>query len=89
MKLDACFSHNKDDWETPKNLYNHLLKNNWIDPCPLFSKEDNLNKIYPDFSRIYINPPYSKIKEWVQFIQKKQKKRNLIIDSFTYRHKLF
>ena len=79
MSLKGCFLHNKDDWATPKELYTHLINNNWLDPCPLFSKEDNLNKVYPVCSRLYINPPYSKIKEWITFIQKNNKSEILLL----------
>lgn len=44
------------------------MEKGFIDPCPLHSKEDNLNKIY-DGKKIFINPPYSQISKWVDFIE--------------------
>ena len=69
MNLTGCYLHNTDHWATPKKLYNHLINNGWLDPCPLHCEEDNLGKIYPPLSKIYINPPYSDIKSWVTFIE--------------------
>lgn len=79
MNLKGCYLHNTDHWATPKVLYNHLINNRWLDPCPLYSEEDNLNKVYPACSRLYINPPYSKIKEWLSFIQKNRESEILLL----------
>lgn len=69
-KLKGCFSHNSDDWSTPKDIYNHFINNlGCIDPCPLNSKINNLYHIYVN-KNIYLNPPYSEINEWVKFIEK-------------------
>ena len=69
MNLKGCYLHNTDDWATPRELYEYLLSESYIDPCPLHSTEDNLKKVYPINSKIYINPPYSKIAEWTEFIK--------------------
>ena len=66
--LSIMFSHKSDHWATPKNIYNKLKKAGYINPCPLHSKRNNLNKIYHK-KRIFINPPYSDIKSWVKFIK--------------------
>ena len=67
-KLDVMFSNNSDDWATPEDIYNHFINDlKCIDPCPLYSEFDNLNKVCVN-SKIYINPPYSKIDKWVDFI---------------------
>lgn len=64
--LKGCYSHNTDDWKTPALLYEKFMQAGFIDPCPYQSKEDNLNKIY--HAKLFINPPYSKLKEWTEFI---------------------
>lgn len=77
-KLKGCFSHNSDDWATPEDIYKHFINDlKCIDPCPLYCKEDNTYKICVE-SNIFINPPYSKINEWVSFIEKNLKYDNII-----------
>ena len=71
MKGKGVFSHESDHWATPKKLYNWFMRHDFIDPCPLHSKEDNLDKIY-EGKKLFINPPYSQIDKWTEFI-----KRNL------------
>lgn len=67
--LDTLMSHKTDDWKTPKKLYDYFIKDlHCIDPCPYKSKINNLSQIYED-SNIYINPPYSMIDLWVNFIR--------------------
>lgn len=62
----ACFSHNSDDWKTPKEIYSYFIENGYIDPCPFQCKTDNL-KIDMGGVNLYINPPYSDIKSWVDY----------------------
>ena len=67
-KLKGCFSHKSDDWATPKDIYKHFIDDlKCIDPCPLYCKTNNIYNIWMN-ARIYINPPYSKINDWVHFI---------------------
>lgn len=90
--LKGCFSHKTDDWATPKNFYDYLIGDGYIDPCPLHSEEDNINKVYPYGSKLFINPPYSKINDWVKFIENnRQSLRVLLIPARTdtkYFHQL-
>ncbi len=61
--------NHKDDWATPKDLYDRLNAefNFDHDPCPLNSKKDGLKGNWGKSN--FINPPYSrKLKE--AFIQK-------------------
>lgn len=69
MKGKGVFLHESDHWATPKKLYNYFINNGFIDPCPLHSKEDNLEKIYEGQS-LFINPPYSQIAKWTEFIRR-------------------
>ena len=69
MKGNGVFSHESDHWATPKKLYECFMKHGYIDPCPLHCKENNLWKTYFN-KKLFINPPYSKIKDWVEFIRR-------------------
>lgn len=70
MLSEALFSNNTDNWKTPSDIYNYFINDlNCVDPCPFMSEQDNLYNTY-EFKNIYINPPYSKIKEWVSFIKR-------------------
>lgn len=75
--LKTLFSHNTDHWATPKNIYNYYMQKGYIDPCPLHSKEDNLNKIYKN-KKLFVNPPYSEIDKWTEFV-KNNYKENIIV----------
>ncbi len=59
-------SKNTDDWGTPKQLFKEWDKEFkfTFDPCPLFSLIDYLNK--PWSGRVFCNPPYSKITEFLK-----------------------
>lgn len=71
MNKKGLFSHQTDHWRTPLDIYYYFIhRKNCADPCPFQSEENNLNKTYD--TRLFINPPYSDIKNWVEFI-----KRNL------------
>ncbi len=65
-KLKGCFQHKSDHWKTPSKLYEILIEKKYKDPCPFMSKKDGMKKNYFR-EKIYINPPYSKIKEWVEY----------------------
>ena len=63
----GLYSNNSDHWETPQYIYDLFVDFNFIDPCPLHSSVDNLDTDYiNDF--LFINPPYSDIKSWVNSI---------------------
>ena len=68
----VLFSKLSDHWSTPKWLYDIFMNNGFIDPCPLHSKKNNLDNIYHN-KNIFINPPYSDIKSWVDFIKRNVK----------------
>lgn len=68
MKGKGVFLHETDHWATPKKLYKCYMDKGFIDPCPLHCEKDNLNTIYKG-KKIFINPPYSQISKWVEFIK--------------------
>ena len=66
----ALFSNGNDDWETPEWLLDMIVKNwgNYYDPCPLkhnIRKWDGLELSWPRDQVVYVNPPYSKCKQWI------------------------
>jgi hypothetical protein len=64
--LKVIFSKKSDHWSTPKKIYDHFIKLGYLDPCPLNSEFDNLNKDFGN-NKLYINPPYSDINSWITF----------------------
>lgn len=62
--LKGVFSHESDHWKTPKKLYDAFMRAGYTDPCPLHSKEDNIEKVYCQES-LFINPPFSQLSKWV------------------------
>ena len=68
----VLFSKLSDHWATPKWLYDIFMNNGFIDPCPLHCQKNNLDNIYHN-KHIFINPPYSDIKSWVDFIKRNVK----------------
>lgn len=71
-------SSNSDDWETPIYLFNYLDKKFKfkLDPCAVkrntkcksyfTKKDDGLNKSWKKYKSVFVNPPYSDIKNWVE-----------------------
>lgn len=76
--MKAYFSHNSDNWATPKKIYNYFMDRGFIDPCPLNSKVDNYGRLYKN-ERIFINPPFSQLSKWVDYIIELYKLDNEII----------
>ena len=73
----ALFTSNSDEWATPQELYDELNKRFTftLDPCSTnenhlcdkyFTKEDDgLLKSWKG-ETVFVNPPYSNIKKWVE-----------------------
>ena len=62
------FSKKSDDWATPKDFYNNLDKEFGFDfdPCPLNAEFDALSLSYKWGKRVFINPPYSNIRGFLE-----------------------
>lgn len=78
------FSKNSDNWATPKVMYEFYIRNNYFDPCPLNSQFDGLEIEWGE--KNFVNPPYSKIREFVDkaiIEHKKNKKVVLLIPART------
>ena len=73
---NLMFSSKTDEWETPETIFNKLNQRYkfTLDPCAsvhnakctkYFTKEDDgLTKSWKD-QVVFVNPPYSNVKEWV------------------------
>ena len=61
----VLFSKKSDDWETPKELLEQITLEfgSLYDPCPLNAVNDGLTLSWS--TKNFINPPYSKIREFV------------------------
>lgn len=61
---NVLFSKKSDNWKTPTLLYNEYMSLGYFDPCPLNSNFDGLKIDWKE--KNFVNPPYSKIKEFVK-----------------------
>lgn len=70
MNINACFSHNTDNWKTPKNIYDYFIKKlNCVDTFEYMSSFDEFNLDRGKNINIFCNPPFSKLKflpKWVK-----------------------
>lgn len=54
-----------DDWRTPKEIYDYYVVDlGYFDPCPLYDDGFDFKMIGEN---IFLNPPYSDIKKWVDW----------------------
>ena len=77
MKLSGCFSKKSDNWATPTKLYEKMMNLNYYDPCPLNCQKNNLTSEWHD--KNFVNPPYSKLKQWISKCIEEHKKNKEII----------
>lgn len=82
--------HNKikysDHWATPKEIYNHYINDKgYYDPCPLNSNDFKFSTLK---GCIFLNPPYSDITRWIDWILENQK-TNQYYDYFTSKPKKY
>jgi len=77
--------HNKimysDNWYTPKTIYEKFMIEGYHDPCPLFGEDVILrDSLFGEMTNInkkmFINPPYSNLGEWVDWTLKNYVKYN-------------
>lgn len=80
-----------DNWQTPKyfyrlldNIFNFTLdpctdRNNWLNTKRFFTKEDNGLKQDWEGEAVFVNPPFSQIKEWVKKCYNEGLKKNTTV----------
>ena len=68
--ISSCFSHNTDDWKTPSKLYDYFVnKLHCIDCFPFHSQYNEFDREY--FNQyLFVNPPFSKLKDLPNWIHK-------------------
>ena len=64
--IEVFYSKKSDDWRTPSDLYKAFMDNGYIDPCPYQSEFNGLEKDYKG-QYLFINPPFSKMKDWIDY----------------------
>lgn len=77
MKSNIVFSKKSDNWKTPTLLYNSYMKSGYFDPCPYNSEFDGLQIDWQQ--KNFVNPPYSKIKEFVNKAIEEHKKGKHVV----------
>ncbi len=75
------FSSLTDEWRTPKSLFDKLDKEFKFDsdPCPSGKRrlKKGLKKRFG--KRVFINPPYSEIRDWVESAFNHYRSGNLVV----------
>lgn len=81
VNTKVIFSSLSDEWRTPQSLFDKLDKefNFDSDPCP--DKNHPLKKgLYNGWANsVFVNPPYSEIKNWVEWSYKLKKECDVIV----------
>lgn len=62
MRIKGCLMSNSDDWKTPSAIYQEFMNHGWIDCFKYQSDKNELFNNYYD-KKLFINPPFSKMKE--------------------------
>lgn len=60
---NILFSKQSDNWKTPSIIYDWFMDDGYFDPCPINSNFDGLKIEWKQ--KNFVNPPYSKIKDFV------------------------
>ena len=55
-----------DHWSTPKEIYDYYMNQDYFDPFLLYDSNFHLDPHYA-YGNLFINPPYSDIKTWVNY----------------------
>jgi site-specific DNA-methyltransferase (adenine-specific) len=55
-----------DHWSTPKEIYDFYINQRYFDPCLLYDNNFHMNPTIK-YNNLFINPPYSDIKTWVNY----------------------
>ena len=80
MNTKVMFSSMTDEWNTPKSLFNELDKKYKFDSDPCPSKVKLKKGLFKGFGRkVFVNPPYSNIKEWAKICYLHSKLTNSLV----------
>lgn len=68
--IKACLSHNTDNWRTPSWLYSQIVYDfGYKDLFPYMADYDQFNILYKN-EKLFINPPFSRLKDIPSYIDK-------------------
>lgn len=71
------FSHNRDDWKTPKDIYDQFINHGYFDPYP---PNPTFNGLEIEWGKKnFVNPPYSEIRKWVDKALKEVQKGKMVV----------
>lgn len=69
--IKVMYSKKSDNWKTPEKLYRAIMNKGYFDPCPYNSPINGL--LYNLYNtKIYVNPPFSQMKVWIDWILEQQ-----------------
>lgn len=77
MKTNVIYSKNTDNWRTPTKIYEAFIEKNYIDCFKYEAKENEMLNNYYD-KKLFINPPFSKMKEVTKWVIKQKENGNKI-----------
>lgn len=76
--LNVMYSRNTDNWKTPTKIYKYFTeKLNCID-CFKYESKENQFRINYHNQKLFVNPPFSKMKEVVNWLIAQYHNRNTI-----------
>ncbi len=75
----VVFKSGSDEWKTPKAVYDSLNQEFQFndDPCPLNEVWDGLYR--PWGTSTFCNPPYSRIKHWIEHAYQEWERGNTVV----------
>lgn len=77
MINNVMYSKKTDNWKTPTNIYNRYMKAGYIDCFPYQAEYNEFEKDYYN-SKLFINPPFSKMNKVAEWVLKQKNNRNII-----------
>ena len=76
-RLKGIISRETDNWKTPINIYNAFIENGFIDTFPFMAEYDEFKNDYHD-QKLFVNPPFSKMKDVVKWVIRQYQNNNII-----------
>jgi len=80
---NIVFSKKSDNWKTPQIIYKRFMDLGYFDPCPYNSEFDGLKIDWKE--KNFVNPPYSKIKYFVDKAIEEHKKGKTVVMLIPFR----
>ena len=77
MNTKGIFSHASDNWRTPKDIYDCFIAHGFIDCFKYEANYDEFKNSYRG-GRLFVNPPYSKLDQVVDWVIEQARNENQI-----------